>query len=151
MTDARIIAGDFADIKTVKSRGCVQMVIEIPIEEGEQLIKLFGFPQPATPVKVAVARLVEGITAPNVHHLAKRQWDELPLSQQAGIRCNEESFQRFLREEGGSQVHNEPEAATYVRMICGVNTRAAFTTNEKAAQKWRDLDRKYQAWMQVPA
>lgn len=146
MTAARIIAGDYADLKTVKTRSVVQIVIECPIEEGETVVHMFGFPQPGKPVKVAIARLadaniIEGTTA-------HKHWDELPLSQQAGIRCNEESFQRFLREDGGSNVNTTDEAATYVRMICGVNTRAALVSNQDAARKWRDLDARFQGWLQ---
>ena len=59
----------------------------------------------------------------------------------------EPSFQKFLREEGASKVSSTDEAATYVRMICGVNTRAAFATNEVAAGKWRDIDTRFQTWL----
>jgi len=145
MTGARIIAGDFADIRTVKTRSTVQMIIEVPIEEGETIIKMFGFPQPANPVRVAVARL--NAEAKVIEH---KQWADLPLSQQAGIRCGEARFWKFLRDEGGSSVDSTEAAATYVRLICGVNTRAEFVSNKAAAQKWRDLDARFQAWRSDP-
>lgn len=161
MTDARAISGEFADLKIVKTRSIVQIIIEAPIEEGESIVKLFGFPQPGNPVRLAVARLIDSSVAQLVEHrtltaevegstpsgAAKRQWDELSPTMQAGIRCATPAFWKFLREEGDSEVNSEAEAATYVRLICGVNTRAALATNKIAAGKWRKLDDQHIGWL----
>lgn len=55
-----MIAGSYADLKIIRTRQVVQMIVEVPIEEGERLIQVFGLPAPGTEIRVAVARLVAG-------------------------------------------------------------------------------------------
>lgn len=164
------IAGHFADIRTIKTRSAIQMIIEVPIEQGADIIAMFGFPQPADPVAVAVARINLGngggrkdapiaastpIVAPSETASAtpdksKRQWSELSLAQQIGIRCNEQSFQRFLREKGESNVTHPDDAATYVRFICGVDSRRDIAGRPTAKAAWLDLEAQFQVWLADP-
>lgn len=67
----------------------------------------------------------------------KRNWEELPPASQAGIRCGEEAFQKYL---GTS---NEDEATQYVYTHCGIQSRVELSTNADAAAKWRALDSEY--------
>lgn len=76
----------------------------------------------------------------------KRDWTELKPSAQAAIRCNEPVFWSYLREHLYYPVNTADEAAETVRKICGVNTRAAFNSNEKANDLWQNLDRDFGAW-----
>lgn len=73
-------------------------------------------------------------------------WQELQPSAQAAIRCNEPVFWAFLREDYSQQVNDADEAATAVRKLCDVNTRAAFNTNSRARAKWENLDQSFGAW-----
>ena len=57
MTPPAAISGNFADIKLVKTRSVVQMVIEIPIERAKEVTDAFGWPQPGSEIHVAVARM----------------------------------------------------------------------------------------------
>ena len=160
MTPPRALSGEYANLVFVKTRSVAQMQIEFPIEEGAEIVKMFGAPLPGSPVRVAVARLkstptiesevVPDTSQPDTKRANGKSWDELPLAQQAGIRCNEESFQRFLRENGDAQCDSDDKAAEYVRFICGVKSRAELAANSKAASKWRDLDRQFQAWLNDP-
>lgn len=79
----------------------------------------------------------------------KQRWEDLKLSMQAGIRCNEPAFQRFMREGYDSEVHgdDDEDAANAVRHICGVNSRSGLNDNPEAAERWRQLERSYQAWL----
>src|ERR1019366_715702 len=107
MNTPRAIDGDFADVRSVKTRSVIQMIIEIPIERGEELIRMFGFPQPGKPVRVAVARLNlkpelevvpdtrEPVSGGNKTGAGGRSWSDLSPAQQAGIRCNEPAFWKF--------------------------------------------------------
>lgn len=82
----------------------------------------------------------------------KRSWHELSPAQQAGIRCSEASFQAFLREEGDATCDNADRAATYVRFVCGVDSRSDLNAAGSVARlKWRDMEAKFQAWLTVPA
>ena len=47
-------------------------------------------------------------------------------------------------------VTSEYQAAILVRMACEVGSRRVFNLNPEAADRWRELDHKYQAWLRVP-
>lgn len=115
MTANAIISGTFADLKTVKSRSVVQMIVEVPIERGEEVVKMFGFPQPGSEVSVAVARLaVEKEPEPEK---PRQQWDNMSRAQQAGILCADAEFWKYMR------VENEADAIQAVYDQCGVTSR----------------------------
>ncbi len=153
MTEPAAIAGTFADLKTVKTRSVVQMIIEVPIEHGEQIIAAFGFPRPGDEVPVAVARLdpEKANTSPAAPKRPRRPFHDLSLSQQAALRCQDERFREFLIEEYDAQwmimikdkSFNEMPAAM-VRDLCCVKSRAEFDTNPAAAKEWRDLNAEYE-------
>jgi hypothetical protein len=67
----------------------------------------------------------------------QRRWDELSPTQQAAMRCTEDRFQKWLG------VNSADEAATWVRLHCGVRSRAQLNTNRDAARVWRSVDAKY--------
>lgn len=149
MTQRAAIEGDYADFKIVKTRSVAQLVVEIPIEQAADMVRMFGVPVPGSPVRVAVARLhetpqIEATAAP-ANTNGHRSWGELSPAQQAGIRCAEPAFQKFLREEGDSAVSDTESAAAYVRLVCGVHSRAHLTGN--AANLWHGLDARFQTWM----
>lgn len=149
MTKHAALPGTFADLKTVKTRSVVQMIIEFPIERGADVVAMFGFPQPGQEVPVAVARLN---VAPQIEHAApagKRAWHELPPSQQAAIRCDDENFIRFLEKRAGPEAASD--AAEYVRGHCGVTSRANIKAGTPAAHQWFRLDGDYQRWMRGAA
>lgn len=81
----------------------------------------------------------------------RRSWGDLPPAQQAGIRCAEPAFWRFLNETSSEAdvIDNADKAATYVRLICGIESRAELTGDHRARLIWRDLDSKYRAWMEA--
>jgi hypothetical protein len=67
----------------------------------------------------------------------KRRWEQLSPTEQAGIRCADPEFQRWLC------VADADLAAMVVRQKCGVDTRAGLNTNEEAAERWRRLNNAY--------
>lgn len=60
MTTPAAVSGTFSDLKMVKTRSVVQMVIEVPIERAGEVTDAFGWPQPGSEIHVAVARLKLG-------------------------------------------------------------------------------------------
>lgn len=155
MTTRAALPGTFADLRTVKTRSVVQMIIEFPIERGADVVAMFGFPQPGQEVPVAVARLN---VAPQIEHAApageKKRWALLPPAQQAAIRCGEPAFRRFLAETGdfsGIAVLDLDMAAEEVRERCGVRSRAQILPGTNAAAIWATIDARFQNWMRVPA
>jgi hypothetical protein len=67
----------------------------------------------------------------------RSRWDKLSPTQQAAMRCDDERFQKWLG------VNSEDEAATWVRLHCGIRSRANLNTDHEAARIWRALDAKY--------
>ena len=91
MTDAAL-QGTYSDLKFIKTRKVVQMVLEMPIEQGDKLVEIFGVPQPDNEVWVAVAR----IHSPSLREeRPPTSFHELPRSQQAGILCEDTEFCRW--------------------------------------------------------
>lgn len=122
-----IIGGTYADLRQVKSRGVWQLVVDVPAEDAEKLVDLFGLPRQDEPTWLAIARLknppgTNGSAAtqasaaqegtptpskPSVPGGARKSWYEQKPSQRAGILCNEPEFQLWL-------VNRAPDAAAYV-------------------------------------
>jgi len=80
----------------------------------------------------------------------RKRFDELPLSQQAALRCADIDFTDWLIEarEGawnrartklGNAAHFGDIAAEVVRNVCGVSSRKELATNERAAKLWLAL------------
>jgi hypothetical protein len=82
--------------------------------------------------------------APSERGEERRRWSELPLATQAGVRCNEAAFQKFL------SVSSAEAAAQTVRVRCGVESRSGLDKCESAAKSWREIEAKYRAWLSDP-
>jgi hypothetical protein len=148
------IQATFADFRLIKGRKQAQLVLEIPIEEADNaLAVLGGIPQPQSDCWVAVARL-NGVAKPEPEPKEKQKWEDLKLSMQAGIRCSEPGFIIFLQERfspNGKQptIATEDRAAEFVRDFCGIDSRSGLNDNPDAAERWRQLERSYQAWLKA--
>ena len=156
MPKQAVVQGVYSDLKTIKSRSVVQVVVEVPIERGQEIVEAFGFPQPAQEVHVVIARMAnghqereepEGVDGAST---GRRRFEELPAPQQAALACKEKAFQRFLHEEYSALEVSEEEAAREVREICNVASRADLKHPGPAAS-WRGLYDRYQVWLRVPA
>lgn len=151
MTDRAAIDGEYSDFKIVRTRSVAQFVVEVPIEQAGEVVRLFGLPIPGKPVRVAIARLAEPAQIEaKTNGDGKRSWQELSPAQQAGIHCNDPKFWKFLREQGASFVVAAEDAAVWVRDECGVASRSELTTDHRARILWRDIDTRFQAWLRVP-
>jgi hypothetical protein len=72
--------------------------------------------------------------------MERQKWEDLKLSMQAGIRCEEPAFWRYCN-DCGYNVTNGETAANAVRELCDVDSRSGLNNNPEAAELWRDLDR----------
>lgn len=77
---------------------------------------------------------------------ARLDWREVQPAAQAGIRCAEPAFRKFLAVEYGINTSTAQEAAEAVRNICGVNSRSEFSTKHGKRVVWHQLDSKYLDW-----
>lgn len=56
MSDA-VTTATYSDMKLVKTRGVMQMILEFPIEQAADIVGMFGIPVPGKETWVAIARL----------------------------------------------------------------------------------------------
>lgn len=73
---------------------------------------------------------------------------ELPLSQQAGILCNDEQFRFFVGERLGlTDIMVLPTvAAEHVRHQCQIESRRELKHNQTAAEAFERLRTEFDAW-----
>lgn len=81
-----------------------------------------------------------------------RRENQTDTVQQAGIRCADPRFHKFLEETNdGWRLMKEgtptERAAELTRAICGVKSRKDLATNSEAREHWFDLESKFQAWL----
>lgn len=140
-----VLKATYADIKTVKTRGVCQIVLEMPIEGMQDAMNLLGAPVSGNEVWVAIARLKSGTETATVTPVRKGT-----LAQQAGILCGEPAFRRYLAEklwDGQVIMLDLDMAADTVRTHCGVTSRADLDKDDIAATKFHDLRADYKLWL----
>lgn len=155
------IACTFVDLRTVKTRKMVQLILEAPVEQAEAVIDLLGFPRADNPVHVAIARLMEAPKGGDAADPAQLQhdapppsqvevgakhrtpWHKLSRAQQAGIRANDEAFRRWLFIDYEVMKWDAEVAAMEIREHCGVGSRSELDNNSAAGERWDKLDAEY--------
>lgn len=143
---ADVLKATYADLKTVKTRGVCQIILEMPIEGMADAFALLGAPVPGNEVWVAVARLMTGAELERgIEALAPPARKPASLAQIAGILCNEGAFQRFVR------AADADAAAEYVRVHCRVSSRANIDGNADATEAFKALKGEYELWMRGEA
>ena len=140
MTQAAFKA-TYSDLRFIKSRKVAQIVLELPLEQADGFIQAFGAPNPASETWCAIARLAiaQDQSVPQKIHKTK-SWDELRLSQQAAIRCSDETYRHWLC------VDDEESAKSQVRKACEVDSRAELDTDEAAANRWQAMEEEFATW-----
>lgn len=77
-------------------------------------------------------------------------FNELKLSQQAGIRCGDELFQQFMVERyAGPHAYRATadNAATTVRELCNITSRSELDFSDMAGNIWKRTEQDYQQWV----
>ena len=169
MTDPAAIMASLVDVRNIAAHKCIRLELHVPAEQAALVIQAFGWPTAVDPVPVAIARidpksitidpekmvglgefahgrrLLDSPEPPKEH----KRFDMLPLSQQAGIRCGDPAFWRYLNEEhfGDGGVEDAEAAAIAVRGLCGVTSRADLKSNTDAGVAWARLNRDFEVWM----
>lgn len=76
-----------------------------------------------------------------------RPFSSLPLSQQAGIRCEDNAFKGFMIHKFPSMAAIYDNPAEFVREYCSVNSRSELDKDEIAGFQWQQLEADYQSWL----
>ena len=159
------IRGTYADWRLVKTRGVVQIVIEVPLSDsGAAFDVMGGMPNPANERWFGIAPLkkevMSDIQPPIVSDAwpeprqdkparakPKRDWRDILPSNQAGIRCSEPEFAAFLREARPDDWHDAMEdTKECIYLICGITSRSFLDINREASTAWHQLDEQFLTW-----
>lgn len=172
MTEAAFQA-TYAEWKVIKTRACVQLVFEIPIEQADAAYQVLGgMPIAAKEVWCGIARLEQPVSRP-VSQAEKQPGSEIgpqpspvrvdkpkrSIAQRAGMLCNDTLFHAFLRERFTNEWHDSlaqsggpaavvsQVAAQVVRKVCNVASRRDIN---EANTEWHALQLAYELWVSVP-
>ena len=169
MSSPAAFQATFADFRLIKGRKVAQLIFELPIEGCDAALEAMGIPE-AMPqpheerwaaiaridLKAASAALVADDRLQTHQQMVtdltplKRSWSDLSYAQQAGIRCNEPDFWKFINtlngQHGEDGISSAMGAASFVRIHCGVKTRADIMLASKAGHIWEDLNSRYERW-----
>lgn len=143
-----IFRASYHNFKNVPSRGFVQLIFEVPIEQYDEAYRVLGVPIPGQQQWFAIARLVDHDPSvrPVLHSAVKPRlthWDMKP-SQRAGDRCSDVRFQTWLLQNHRIAEATEEAATAYVRKIAGGSRSNLGTTGfEKQTEMWDRIDKIY--------
>lgn len=158
MTDKAAFKATYENFKYVPSRKKVQILLEAPIEHGDEIHRILGSPNPEFSVWLAVARIQD-------YSQNEKRTEEpktSPFRQRAGILAKDKSFHKYIeiafradcerisqyaKYEGESQADKEEIAAIIIREICGVESRSDIDHSETAKEKFTDLYKNYMVWL----
>ena len=171
MSNLPVIAGIYADLRQVKSRGVWQVLVEIPSEAAEKLVETFGLPRQDEPTWLAVARLkvppgasngaadrssAEAGTPTPLKPAApqaetKGGWYGLKPSARAALLCKEPEFQVWFLdhlEVAQDVAQTSDDVAGMLRSACAVFSRAALDPSHPhhapiGLKRFSDYERAY--------
>ena len=137
----RIIQGTYSDFKIVKTRSVAQVIIEVPLDQANQFVQMFGLPQPHEELWVAVAAIDRVSVEKNA--------SATKAVQMAGILCNEFEFGEWLRNERGMaeiQPNESKSIADGLRAILGIRSRTEFHDNPDHVVAFNRLKGEYEEY-----
>lgn len=149
MTEA-VFQASYADWKLIRTRKCVQIVFEVPLEAADAAYQVVGgMPNSGEEAWFAIARLKA-----DKKHKAKTAQAPNRLVQRAGILCSEEQFQTFLRTSWPAEWNTAAEdtgsdddtAAIVLRGLCAIKSRKELSTNDEASSRFEAVTTRYEAW-----
>ena len=136
----RITKGTYSDFKIIKSRNVAQIIVEIPLEQSDDFIAMFGIPKPTSEKWVALAGLNEEVV--------DRNEKATKAIQICGMVCKDEKFGIFLRDEKKLAEVNPYRADTIadgLRALLGIRSRTELHKNDNLVA-WNRLYSEYEQW-----
>ena len=114
----RITRGVYSNFRIVKSRNVAEVCIEIPLEQGEEFVQMFGMPNPEGSKWLAIAALDKPKVA---------DYEEgMRAIQQCALICKQEKFGIFLKTIKNVEEVNpfdEESITRGLKAILGISSR----------------------------
>jgi len=136
VNDKAAMKGSYADLKTIKTRSSVQMIVEFPIEAGAEIVRKFGFPQPGEEIPVAIARIEP------VEEEPRRK----SFAQQAKMLAKDDLFKQFVETKYGGYFHDADGAEQWIEWNCEVESCAEIIEGTEAGKKFKQLQAEFLNW-----
>lgn len=148
------VSGSLVDVKNVNTHKCVRLVIDVPAERAAEIVAAFGWPTMVNPVSVAIAKIHDQpeVASPDLQPKEapkeRARFKDLPLMQQAAMRCQEPLFRAFLETVYPllGRVNDAEGAADIVRNFCRVSSRREIIAGTHAGNFWAHLEGRYDRW-----
>jgi hypothetical protein len=144
MDKPAVISGVYVDCKFMAGFKVARISIDIPIEHSNEFLRMFGAPDRANPVHVAVARLQEGASAPTVPEKAVEpapvEKAETKRSNLAAILCkNSEGFQAWLVDTYWTGKEDIGDYDGLLKRALGITSKTEIDTNPDKAEAWERM------------
>jgi hypothetical protein len=158
MTAPAAISAQLVDIRNVGMHKCIKLTIHVPVEQAALVTQAFGWPTMAEPVPIALARLTNSAAGRNGEAQSysppdndalpqpRRKFTSLPLPQQAALLCADAVFRAFLRENYSWNASNEEDAAEWIRLEFGINSRRELRADNAAGKSFIGVREKFINW-----
>jgi hypothetical protein len=156
MTKLAAIQATFSDWRPVKSRGVLQLVLEVPVEQTKHVLDTLGAPIPGTEKWVGVALISPGSLERDAPRSGAESATPTPLKaggdpgeskrertlpEKVGMRCNDPTFREWLYRWSG--IGGNMDVAGFVRCECGVKSRTEILPGTEAAERWLALETRF--------
>lgn len=96
---------------------------------------------------LAIVELADDETPAKPREKQPKSFHDMSPSQQAGMLCSDEAFQKFMMETGGIKPEKVADA---IRLLCGVTSRSAIKPGTEAERRWMGIVSDYRAWQHEP-
>jgi len=150
MTDKAVFQGNYSDLRFVKTRKVAQITVEIAIEQAADFVKVFGAPNPAAECPIVIARLDLNAAKQEPQDKPRTKFSEMKPSAQAAMRCNEPGFIKYLEDRNNIPIGIPDNAASVLRTMLNIKSRADLDKDPEAAKRWRQMDDDYFGWQRCP-
>ena len=112
----KITKGVYSNFRLVKSRNVIEICIEIPQEQGESFVEMFGMPSNTESKWLAIASLNKPIV--------EDHQEGVNAIQRSTLVCQEKKFQQFLRYKGVEEVTSDPVTSLEgLKKLLGIKSR----------------------------
>jgi hypothetical protein len=168
VTEYRGISGTYSDFKLVKTRSVVQVIVEFPIEEAQQVLEsLGGLPMPGKEEHVSLglrSKLLKIAEESSADNLSAKPLDRQTVDQERRANLSLVGKQRYAEAGEMEQartrsvllakdpqfhqwagVFDEEEAVDYIRSCIG-GSRSLIVTDRDAYNRFLRLEREFLVW-----
>lgn len=143
----------YSDWKLIKTRGVVQVVMEVPLADADAAYDVLGgMPVHGKERWFGIAAIKSPETKPDSSKAVKTPigWRDMQPAAQAALRCDQPAFRTFLMEEHSFRpragADQEEQAAAFLRGFFGITSRSELGTKHELRVLWKQLDDQFQAW-----